>query len=219
MSGFGLYHLYKSLSRRGAARHCEALRGTALRGKARQEHQKSKQGRDKMKKLTVKIVGATPLLMHAYRGTEPSELRNSTPQEQAEYHVYRDNKTQELYIPVENIQRALISGAAYSKGKGRASLQKSVAAGLLIEDLKLPLGTKEYTIDTRGVVIPATKGRIERHRARLDTWSTSFTAMYDEVLLSEKQVKQIIADTGTLVGLGDFRPEKKGPYGRFNVEF
>jgi hypothetical protein len=99
---------------------------------------------------------------------------------------------------VENIQRALIGGAAYSKGKGRSSLQKSVAAGLFIDDLKLLLGTKDFIVDTRGVVIPATRGRIERHRPRLDEWASNFTIIYDESLLSEAQVKQIVIDTGSV---------------------
>jgi len=172
-----------------------------------------------VKKLKATIQGKSPLLMHAYKGAEPSDLKNRTPQEQAEFHTYRNSKTRELYLPVENLMRALIAGAAYSKGKGRASLQKTVAAGLFIEELHIGLGTDTFVVDTRGVVIPATRGRVERHRPRLDEWSGSFTVVYDEDLLSETNVKKILSDTGALVGLGDFRPERKGPYGRFSVEF
>jgi hypothetical protein len=67
------------------------------------------------------------------------------------------------------------------------------------------------------VVIPSTKGRVLRHRPRLDAWETSFTLIFDETLMSEKQVRKIIDDCGSLVGLLDFRPERKGPYGRFMV--
>jgi hypothetical protein len=115
--------------------------------------------------------------------------------------------------------RALMAGAAYSKGKGRASLQKVVAASVWLEEPEMGLGTSDFAVDSKGVVIPATRGRIVRHRARLNKWGFVATLNYDESLLSEPQLKKILTDTGALVGLMDFRPEKKGPFGRFTVEF
>ena len=112
------------------------------------------------------------------------------------------------------VQRALIGSAAYSKGKGRASLQKTAAACVLISPERIPLGTKTYEIDARPVVVPATKGRIIRFRPRLDAWSATFTLEWDDTLLTETQVRRIVDDMGQRVGLLDFRPEKKGPFGR-----
>ena len=57
-----------------------------------------------------------------------------------------------------------------------------------------------------------------RYRPRIEEWKAAFQVDYDETLLSQTQIERVIADTGTLVGLLDFRPEKKGPYGRFAVE-
>ncbi len=111
-----------------------------------------------VRKSKITIKGVTPLLMHAFP-LEPVEgFDKWSIQDKAEYAAYRDPDTEELYIPGVAIQRALINGAVYSKGKGRASLQKSAAACLLIDPERLSLGTKEYAIDARGVVIPATKG-------------------------------------------------------------
>jgi hypothetical protein len=174
------------------------------------------------KTIAVKITGLSPLLMHAYPMVPIEALDKKPPAEQAEYAAYRipahAEHAGELYIPSTAMQRALVGGASYSKGKGRASLQKPAAACLLVEDIYLLLNQSVYEIDARPVVIPATKGRIVRYRPRLDKWTTKFVLSYDDSLLSAKQVRQIVDDTGRNVGLLDFRPEKKGPFGRFVVD-
>jgi len=163
------------------------------------------------------ISGLSPLLMHAYPLAPVEALEKKLPEEQAELAAYRIPATKELCIPATAMQRALIAGAAYSKGKGRASLQKPAAACLLVEEIYLGLGTDKYEIDVRPVVIPATKGRVVRYRPRIDTWKAGFHLCYDETLLSAKQVRAVVDDTGKNVGVLDFRPEKKGPFGRFIV--
>lgn len=122
-----------------------------------------------------------------------------------------------LYIPAVAIQRSLVAAAAYSKGKGRASLQRPVAACLQVIPEWCILTPQEYTVDSRPVVIPATRGRIVRHRPRFDEWSTSFTLEYDTELLSEAEMRKVTDDAGKRVGWLDFRPAKKGPFGRFIV--
>lgn len=170
-----------------------------------------------VKSIECKIEGISPLLMHAYPMTPVEALEKKTPEEQAEVSAYRIPGSKELYVPGVALQRSLVNGASYSKGKGRATLAKPAAACLLVGAEYLGLGTEEYKIDARPVVIPATKGRVVRYRPRLDKWEVSFTLEYDDTLLTADQVRRIVDDTGKNVGLLDFRPEKKGPFGRFQV--
>lgn len=170
-----------------------------------------------IKEITVAIKGTSPLLMHAFP-LEPIEaIGKKTPAEQAEYAAYRVPATDELYIPGVAIQRALVGAATYSQGKGRATLQKPAAACLLVSPDYVGLGVTDYAIDSRPVVVPATRGRIMRHRPRLDEWKVVFNLEYDDVLLSEKQVREIVDNMCSRVGLLDFRPERKGPFGRSMV--
>lgn len=82
----------------------------------------------------------------------------------------------------------------------------------------LVLKPQEYVIDSRPVVVPATRGRVMRYRPKFDEgWEIDFALDYDEVLLSEEQVRTIVDDCGARVGLLDFRPARKGPFGRFMV--
>lgn len=169
-----------------------------------------------MKSVNVSIKGSSPLLMHRFP-LEPVEAIDKKPRdEQAELASYRAADGV-LFIPGVNIQRAFVSAATYSKGKGRSTLQKQAAACLLVSPEVVTLGQKTFEIDSRPVVMPATKGRVLRHRPRLDQWECSFALEWDETLLREEEVRRIVDDAGSRVGLLDFRPEKKGPFGRFMV--
>ena len=67
------------------------------------------------------------------------------------------------------------------------------------------------------IFIPSTGGRIMKHRARLDEWSVVFTLDIDETIFDEKFTRQLVDDAGQKVGLGDFRPDRKGLFGKFKV--
>lgn len=171
-----------------------------------------------MEQVRITITGLSPLLMHRFPMEPVDAIQNKTPHEQASLGLYLDDVGAPC-IPGVNVHRALIAGATFSKGKGRGSLQKNASAGLFVDEgaLALDPGSSPWVVDSRPVVVPATKGRIVRHRPRFDKWVTSFTVTYDKALLSEQQVRRIVDDTGQRVGLLDFRPEKKGPFGRFVV--
>jgi len=167
-------------------------------------------------RIKVSIEGISALLMHRFP-LEPIEaIDKKSKEDQAEIGAYRtpDGK---LYVPSVAMQRALVNAASYSKGKGRATLAKIAAACIMISPEYLILAPQKYTIDARAVVIKATGGRIVRYRPRFDKWKLSFNLEYDDTLLTNEQVRKIVDDCGQRVGILDFRPEKKGPFGRFMV--
>lgn len=170
-----------------------------------------------MKVINVKIQGKSALLMHRYPLEEVKGIEKMTKEEQAEISAYRMPEKRDLFIPAVALQRCLINAAIYSKGKGRASLQKPVAACVMVSPEYLDLHQTEYTIDSRPIVNPSTKGRIVRHRPRLDEWEVECIVEYDPELVSASEMRTIFDDAGSRVGLLDFRPEKKGPFGRFMV--
>src|SRR5262245_6775739 len=130
----------------------------------------------------VGLEGVTPLLMHRFP-LEPIEaLDKQPPDKQAEYAAYRDPDTNDLYVPAIAVQRALVAAAAYSKGKGRATLAKPAAACVLVWPERLTLGTQTFELDARAVVVPATRGRVVRYRPRFDKWKIDFTLEWDPTL-------------------------------------
>lgn len=168
-------------------------------------------------KAIVDIKGISALLMHAFPLQPIEALEKKAPDVQAEFSAYRCPDTKQLYVPAIAVQRALVSSATYSKGKGRGSLQKQVAACVMVGPERLLLGTDKYVVDSRPVVVPATKGRVMRHRPRLDNWAIRFELEWDADLITEAQMRRIVDDMGSRVGLLDFRPERKGPFGRSMV--
>jgi hypothetical protein len=143
-------------------------------------------------------------------------LEKKTGAEQAEIAAYRNPKG-ELYLPATALQRAVVAAAAFSKGKGRASLQKQVAACVMIDPVYCLIDPQKYEVDARPVVIPSTKGRVLRYRPRFDEWQTAFSISADDTLINETELRRIIDDCGQRVGVLDFRPACKGPFGRFMV--
>src|SRR5262245_11373834 len=168
------------------------------------------------KGVQVTIQGTSPLLMHAFPMVPIEGLDKKTPLEQATLALYKATDDT-IYVPGVAIQRTFINGAVYSKGKGRGTLQRSAAACLMISPEHVTMDPQGWEIDSRPVVVPATKGRVMRHRPRFDKWTLTFEIEYDDVLLNAKELRKIVDDSGQRVGLLDFRPANKGPFGRFMV--
>lgn len=180
--------------------------------------------------IKVVIQGISPLLMNRFTeeaeikvsgGTSPAHVgHKGTPREQAEPKAYRDGKGN-LYIPGPNIYASIIEAGKFHKhGKSKVTTSKTslVPAGIFMLDEVVPLNTKKFEVDSRSVVIPATGGRVMCHRPRLDEWQGTFHLEVDEQVFSEKFVRLLIDDAGKKIGVGDYRPARKGPFGRFVVK-
>lgn len=182
-------------------------------------------------RILISIKGVSPLLMNRFTeqaevavgsGSRPSFAfsgNRGTPREQAEVKAYRDGEGN-LYIPGPNIYSAIIAAGTFHKvGKNKLTTMKSslVPAGIILEELLCPLNTKHFEVDSRSVVIPSTGGRIMCHRPRIDDWSLSFILDVDGNMFSTDLVRALIDDAGKKIGLGDYRPSRKGPFGRFVV--
>lgn len=188
-----------------------------------------------MKLVRCDIMGRTPLLCHRFtdaaamkatEGTGSSMVggSNGTPKEQAEQGLYI-SETKDLLgkpiIPGPNLFRAIIdAGKFFKNGKSKVTTQKSslIPAGVWLQEIEIPIVHQEpWTIDTRPVRIPSTGGRILRHRACFHDWALSFSLQVDEGFFSMKLIRDIIDAAGMRIGLGDFRPDCKGPFGQFVV--
>ena len=122
-----------------------------------------------------------------------------------------------IYQPAECIRQALINAGKAFK-KGRSSLTKTVASFVDISPEAIPHLETKWETDRRAVVIPSTKGRVMRNRARFNEWELEFTAtILDVDEINEKTMNDLLVYAGNYLGIGDYRPEKKGMFGRFMV--
>lgn len=183
-----------------------------------------------MKSFICVCKGTTPLLMHRF--AEENSLEQSTrtvhigrkdPRETAEKAAYRMSNGN-LYLPGAAIARLLREAASAHKQRGsRKSLKYIMPAAVLVLEDQIPLRDSQgaplrsFEIDSRPVVIPSTKGRIMCHRPRLNEWNIEFTLEVDEDTIDADFIHQLLTEGGRKLGVGDFRPEKGGSFGRFIV--
>lgn len=215
---------WRGLALLGKVRQGPAWRGKAARGSSAQKEART------VKTYTITIKGTTALLQHRFaeqneveKKTRRVEIKTEDPRDVAERAAYRLPDGQ-LYIPGAAISRLLREAGGGHKQRGsRKSLKYVVPSATLVLDDAIPLFSAEgeaattFEVDSRPVVIPATKGRIMRHRPRLNSWSATFTLRINDDLINPDTVQQLLTEGGQQLGVGDFRPEKGGPFGCFNV--
>ena len=191
-----------------------------------------------MQNLKLRLIGESPLLMHSDRFANP--LDDGTKQHKAltgkrkktdEDHeaiaesewrgaLYWD-KALGPYLPSANIRATLVDGAKLSK------LGKAVQRGTMLLADKIRL---EYSgprdpqvmvkdprfIDCRSVCVSGK--RLMRYRPVFDKWAVDVEVTFDPAIIEERQIVDSMRAAGSLIGLGDFRPNKGGHFGRFSVE-
>lgn len=56
-----------------------------------------------------------------------------------------------------------------------------------------------------------------RYRGEFSPWSVELLVKFNAALMSAEQVVNLFETAGFAVGVGEWRPERDGPYGRFHV--
>lgn len=175
-----------------------------------------------MRKFKVIVDSLSPYLMNKFDEKEAdNKIRKNAPKE------YKDKEECEkrlnftsdgkIYISSSQVHGCLINAGKDLKIKGKksATYSKVFGAFVLIEPAELILSPQKWTTDKRAVVVQ--KARIMRSRPRWDKWSLEFTATLMDNDIPMEVLKEGLDNGGKYIGIGDFRPEKKGPFGRFMV--
>lgn len=182
--------------------------------------------------IAITIEGITPLILNRFTDEAAEAATNGsrssaaagdkgTPLEIAQKKLYHSVDGQTLIIPQPNLLRCLVEGGRFHKsGKSQLTTAKSsiLYGALDIEGAEIPIQNKQpWRVDTRAVRIPSTGGRILAHRPMFDDWRLSFNVELDTSILGARLLRSIVDDAGKRIGLGDFRPQCKGPFGKFVV--
>lgn len=190
-----------------------------------------------MKQITLKFIGTSPLLQACDRLADPldpatirhKELTSKRKKTEEDHALIARSQWQGLlywddelgiYMPTQNIRASIIGGAKLNK------LGMQIKRGTIMMEAKVPLDYgKKLTIDQlweqgyidrRSVVV--SQARVMAYRPKFAKWSLQATLTYDESTLDENQIIQSAENAGRFIGIGGFRPEKGGTFGRFDVE-
>jgi hypothetical protein len=153
--------------------------------------------------------------------------KTPTAEEEAEAGCYRMESGQ-LYMPTIAFRSAAIT-AATGLRTGRIYWSQVVSSSVQVVDMITPLyhpGTKEpitsYETHICRAVIPSTGAAVRRARPLVKEWQCRVSFELDPLLgLTVDILEQCLERAGRIVGVGDFRPQRKkgqgGPFGRFTV--
>lgn len=188
-------------------------------------------------KLGISIEGKSPLLQNRMTAEQLDGLRikdRSTikagrprePREEARPKVYSTEDGRPI-VPVENLFACLIAAGVYIKLDGKRQLStktSSLIPGMLAIETPFleiidPLSKKTATweVDIRQGRNPNGGEAVVIVRPRFDQWGFDLEVSYDRDQIDEPRVRTLFDLAGNRVGLGDFRPERRGIYGRFHV--
>jgi len=173
-----------------------------------------------------KVTGIFSLLTHnpaqmqvVNRG--PKTKRIPSPEEEAAAGLYFDDDGN-YCIPSIAFRSALLNGLKNKKVGKASAISVFQAAVFNMDELCILIDPetdeplKEYKIDTRRAIVQ--RQGVMRSRPRFDKWGCYLTLSIDTDIVTPEQVEEHLNIAGQIIGVGNYRIEKRGPFGKFKVE-
>ena len=185
----------------------------------------------------IRIEGVSSLIMHSAAGLDPllpiniekAEItrKRGSNRTQADDARLRELETIGSFwldpegqptIPASAVRSVIETGARKLK------MGPQVREGLIVTDTEFEYDEATYgtTLDELAkstqhtVPVVLQRNRILRTRAKFDLpWACEFAVDGDDELVSTEHLGRWLDIAGRRIGLGDWRPEKSGVYGRF----
>lgn len=177
-----------------------------------------------IKVITIKVVGDTPLIMHAWSEKAKREMfekhmkkaKTAKPAKdpQADYEdaFYRNEKGKPAFPAAAFKQSAVNAGGRFSEGLKMTELR---GAFFIMGDMVDIIGEPRMRED----MVRVMNGQPDiRYRPEFPKWEAKLTIKYNADKISSEQIVNIFNLAGFGVGIGEWRPERDGQYGMFHVE-
>lgn len=188
-----------------------------------------------MLRVKIKVEGASPMLQNAMTqdvlmGLWAPDKKAKTagrplPRDHADSRVYKDDKGRP-YVPGVNLMAALIAAGVFLRADGKrqfSTAKSSILPGLIsLEEVSIPLldfagKPAAWEVDMRRGVNPNGNEAVCVVRPRFDQWAMTFHLLIAVEAVPEEKIRELVDIAGRSIGLGDFRPARKGTFGRFKV--
>lgn len=180
--------------------------------------------------IRVTLDGISPLLVNKFSEKAKTEMaekhskkaknkkgaRDPVAEYKASLYLMPGKKT-EYGMPTSGIKNCAVSSCRFIEG-----FPMTLARGAfhVLDDGSglIKINNGKPVMDERIVRIGGFKKvAMTRYRGRFDTWSVTFDIRYNSGVISAEQLLNLYENAGFSVGLCEFRPEKNGSYGMFNV--
>ncbi len=136
------------------------------------------------------------------------------------------NKDGNIVIPPMQFANSIKEAAKYASipipGKGKSTYTKNFEAGILVTD-PLVLSVTKENIKGEWVFVPSDgkRGggtRVEKCFPLITEWNGEVNYYILDDIITEDVFRQALTISGSLIGIGRFRPRNLGYYGRFEIE-
>jgi hypothetical protein len=187
----------------------------------------------------VKATGTSPMLMEKLSATDLPPFVESTKRKKTQEDIMNEwkskvyitsGKNPVLYIPRENIKKCLVNAGSQIKS-GVRTKGRDVAGSIRIKtDGILKVEGKEISLDRAEkekmyeLVVVNRKhsgkdNKVGVTRARIpEGWTLEFTvSVINSEAVSASVLDQVMYMAGSAVGLGPWRPERRGEFGMFEI--
>jgi len=179
-------------------------------------------------KISFWIKGTSPLIQHAWSKKALATLRMTAAERKKQPKVKRDPETEgeaaaykteegEYGIPLTAFKSALIGAAHKDFGLEKTLLRKAFFIPCEDSGGVVPLESDEPIIREDIVRVGANQTDL-RYRPEFRNWRVNIVAEIDSELLTMEDVANLVNRAGFSVGIGEWRPEKGGEFGRFEID-
>ena len=172
------------------------------------------------KKYEVEIKGISALLMNRFieGSLEEVNIRKGEAKQKNPADKLYTNSDGSAYIPSTYIRGALIEAGKSLKiqGKGKSTYSKLIGSTVMVYPDAITINPNKWEPYTITAVNPTTKGRVSVTRPKFNEWGLKFEIIATDDISSDK-LEIILVEAGRYVGIGDWRPQKKGMFGKFIV--
>jgi hypothetical protein len=181
--------------------------------------------------LEIPIIGTSPLIMHRFsekakrQMLDASQGRKSPKQPkdpEAEYEsaFYRTLDGGHYGFPVVAFKAATVGAARfYGKDVTMTSLRQSMFMRGVPGDDGTSLAVIEGEPEMREDVVRVGQGGTDlRYRPIFFAWSAVLTVTYVTSMLTRESLLSLIDAGGMGVGVGEWRPERKGDFGCYQID-
>jgi len=172
-----------------------------------------------MKTICVEVEGVTPLLMNRFLDKQIDVKGKKRTGAMAEFEIEDklylvDGKPQ---IPGIYFRNSIVEAAKQFKitGKGKSTYSKLAGSTIQVKEEYIPIIPGDYEAYRIAAVNPMTRGRMMVTRPRFNKWKCKFHVQLLDDALPPSILNDLINQAGSYVGVGDWRPDKKGMFGKF----
>lgn len=180
-----------------------------------------------VKRMQVTIEGTTPLIQHQWSEKAKGMMRDKGAGKKTKVREARDSAKEahdSTYftpagkpgVPLLAIKSAIIMAAHKDIGIEKTLVRKALFIKAPDPSLILPMQCSAPTVREDCVRVGMGAADL-RYRPQFDEWSVPLNLEYDADLLQPADIVNLIDRAGFGVGIGEWRPEKGGEFGRFRV--